>query len=153
VFRDHDFDVECIRALNPTLNATVADLRTNARHRSRCRSRALGAGRAWAAVRSPVTIKGECRPGRSGNHERPPPLANLIAPSDAPIVRNLRRAGAIIVGRTNMPEVWLSQTAFATRLAISEQVLIDNAVPRVHAVHWNTQQENRSYAKRAVNAE
>ena len=39
-----------------------------------------------------------------------PAFANLIAPGDAPIVRNLRRAGAIIVGRTNTPELSMRAT-------------------------------------------
>jgi hypothetical protein len=29
---------------------------------------------------------------------------NMIAPSDAPVVRNLKKAGAIVVGLTNTPE-------------------------------------------------
>ena len=29
---------------------------------------------------------------------------NIIAPSDAPVVRNLKKAGAIVVGLTNTPE-------------------------------------------------
>jgi amidase len=39
-----------------------------------------------------------------------PAFANLIAPGDSPVVRNLRRAGAIIVGRTNTPEVSMRAT-------------------------------------------
>jgi amidase len=29
---------------------------------------------------------------------------NIIAPSEAPVVRNLRKAGAIVIGLTNTPE-------------------------------------------------
>ena len=39
-----------------------------------------------------------------------PALANLIAPDDSPVVRNLLDAGAIIVGRTNTPELSMRAT-------------------------------------------
>ena len=39
-----------------------------------------------------------------------PAFATVIAPADAPLVRHLRRAGAIIVGRTNTPEVSMRAT-------------------------------------------
>ncbi|PYS44380.1 MAG: amidase, partial [Acidobacteria bacterium] len=41
-----------------------------------------------------------------------PAFANLIAPADSPLVRSLRRAGAIIVGRTNTPEVSMRATTW-----------------------------------------
>ncbi len=39
-----------------------------------------------------------------------PAFANLMAPADSPLVRNLRRAGAIVVGRTNTPELSMRAT-------------------------------------------
>ena len=39
-----------------------------------------------------------------------PALEKVIAPDDAPLVRNLKRAGAIIVGRTNTPELSMRAT-------------------------------------------
>jgi amidase len=39
-----------------------------------------------------------------------PAFQNVIAPDDAPLVANLRRAGAIIVGRTNTPELSMRAT-------------------------------------------
>ena len=53
----------------------------------------------------PVTIKTnvdvEGKPTPNGL----PAFADLIAPADAPIVSNLKKAGAIIIGRTNTPEL------------------------------------------------
>src|SRR5204862_6572028 len=39
-----------------------------------------------------------------------PALEKVIAPDDAPLVRNLRTAAAIIVGRTNTPELSMRAT-------------------------------------------
>ena len=52
----------------------------------------------------PVTIKTnvdvEGKPTPNGL----PAFANLIAPAHAPIVSNLKKAGAIIIGKTNLNE-------------------------------------------------
>src|SRR6185437_11620738 len=52
----------------------------------------------------PITIKEnvdyEGRPNPNGVAAQ----MNIIAPSDAPVVRNLRKAGAIVLGLTNTPE-------------------------------------------------
>ena len=39
-----------------------------------------------------------------------PAFANVIARDDAPVVRNLKNAGAIVVGRTNIPELSMRAT-------------------------------------------
>ena len=52
----------------------------------------------------PITVKEnvdyEGRPNPNGV----PANMNIIAPSDSPVVRNLRNAGAIVIGLTNTPE-------------------------------------------------
>ncbi|MEL6793281.1 MAG: amidase, partial [Pseudomonadota bacterium] len=52
----------------------------------------------------PVTIKVNVDQEGEATTNGVPALANNIAPADAPIVSNLRRAGAVVIGRTNTPE-------------------------------------------------
>ena len=107
--------VERIRALNPALNAIVIDLTSQALEEAAAADRALPQLEAQGSTLGPlfgvpVTIKVnidvEGQPTTNGL----PAFANLIAPGDAPLVSNLRRAGAIIVGRTNTPEVSMRLT-------------------------------------------
>jgi amidase len=58
----------------------------------------------------PVTIKVNIDQEGQATTNELPALANLIAPSDSPLVGNLRRAGAILVGRTNTPEASMRAT-------------------------------------------
>ena len=95
-----------IRALNPGLNAIVVDLTDQAL------AEAAAADRALPRLASPgplfgvpVTIKVNVDQEGQATTNGLPALANAIAPADSPVVRNLRRAGAIVVGRTNTPEV------------------------------------------------
>lgn len=103
--------IERIRARNPDLNAITVD----------CTSDALAdAERADDAVRRgdvlgelhgiPVTIKENVDQQGKATPNGIPAFANIIAPADAPVVANLRRAGAIIVGRTNVPEFSMRAT-------------------------------------------
>ena len=52
----------------------------------------------------PVTIKENIDVADQATPNGVPAFADLIATEDAPLVRNLRDAGAIIIGRTNVPE-------------------------------------------------
>ena len=96
---------ERFEAVNPDLNAVTVDLRERALETARARDEAFRAGAAAGPLHGvPVTIKenvdqtGEATPnGVAG-------LAGVIAPDDSPVVRNLTRAGAIVIGRTNTPE-------------------------------------------------
>ena len=100
-------EAHCARyaAVNPRLNAVTVDLRQRALETARARDDAFRSGSAPGALHGvPVTIKenvdqaGEATPnGVAG-------LAGVIAPDDSPIVRNLERAGAVVIGRTNTPE-------------------------------------------------
>jgi amidase len=100
-----------IRERNGELNAITVD----------CSADALAdAERADAAMRRgdgigdlhgvPVTIKENVDQKGKATTNGMPAFVNVIAPDDAPIVANLRRAGAIIVGRTNTPELSMRAT-------------------------------------------
>jgi amidase len=103
--------VERIRALNPKLNAIVTDLTDQALAGAAAADRLLPTlTEPGPLFGVPVTIKVNVDQEGQATTNGLPALANLIAPSDSPVVRNLRRAGAIIVGRTNTPEVSMRLT-------------------------------------------
>src|ERR1700685_1417517 len=103
--------VERIRALNPKLNAIVQDLTDQALAQAAAADRALPQLRDPGPLFGvPVTIKVNIdQQGQATTHGLPA-FAKLIAPGDSPVVSNLRRAGAIIVGRTNTPELSMRAT-------------------------------------------
>ena len=103
--------VERIRALNPKLNAIVTDLTEQALGEAAAADRMLPTlADPGPLFGVPVTIKVNIDQAGQATTNGLPALANLIAPADSPVVRNLRRAGAIVVGRTNTPEVSMRAT-------------------------------------------
>lgn len=103
--------VERIRALNPKLNAIVVDRSEKALAEAAAADRAFASGAAPEPLFGvPVTIKVNIDQEGEATTNGLPALANLIAPGDSPLVRNLRRAGAIVVGRTNTPELSMRAT-------------------------------------------
>lgn len=97
--------VDRMRAANPALNAVVADLGEEALNEAA----ALDAEQARSGPRGPlhgvpVTIKVNVDQKGWATTNGVPALANNIAPDDAPVVANLKKAGAIVIGRTNTPE-------------------------------------------------
>src|SRR2546428_5786777 len=103
--------VERIRALNPKLNAIILNLTDQALAEAAAADRALKDLAAPGPLFGvPVTIKVNIDVEGQATTTGVPAFANLIAPGDSPLVRNLRRAGAIIVGRTNTPEVSMRVT-------------------------------------------
>ncbi|MGJ4930052.1 amidase family protein [Bradyrhizobium sp. HKCCYLS2038] len=88
--------------VNPKLNAVVVDLSEEALRAARAADKARDKSGLLHGV--PVTIKEnvdyEGRPNPNGV----PAQMGIIAPSDAPVVRNLKKAGAIVLGLTNTPE-------------------------------------------------
>src|SRR5262245_56095667 len=96
--------VERIRELNPKLNAIVIDLTDQALAEAAAADRALQSGAEPGPLCGvPVTIKVNVDQEGQATTNGLAAFAQVIAPGDAPLVRNLRRAGAIIVGRTNVP--------------------------------------------------
>ena len=103
--------VNRIRARNGDLNAIVYDYTDEALDEARRADADLAAGRVRGPLHGvPVTIKENVDQHGKPTPNGLPAFEKVIAPDDAPLVRNLRRAGAIIVGRTNTPELSMRAT-------------------------------------------
>ena len=103
--------VERMRAQNPRLNAVVDDLGEAALARAEALDRELRLNGPLGPLHGvPVTVKENV-----DQKGRPTPngvaaFKEVIAPDDSPVVRNLERAGAVVIGRTNTPEFSLRAT-------------------------------------------
>jgi amidase len=94
-----------MRAINPKLNAVVVDLSEEALAAAQAADKQRAKGKELDLLHGvPITIKEnvdyEGRPNPNGVKAQ----MNIIAPSDSPVVRNLKKAGAIVIGLTNTPE-------------------------------------------------
>ncbi|MEK0163156.1 amidase family protein [Phaeobacter sp. A36a-5a] len=92
-------------AVNPDLNAVVEDLGSDALERARALDKARDAGATPGPLHGvPVTIKINVDQKGHATSNGVTALKDLIAPDDAPVVKNLQDAGAVVIGRTNTPE-------------------------------------------------
>ncbi|EEE36966.1 indoleacetamide hydrolase [Rhodobacteraceae bacterium KLH11] len=90
---------------NPALNAVVEDLSVDALERARALDRARARGAPAGPLHGvPVTIKVNVDQKGHATTNGVVALKDVIAPDDAPVVSNLQKAGAIVIGRTNTPE-------------------------------------------------
>ncbi len=97
--------VDRMHRVNDGLNAIVEPLADSALQRASELDKAHAAGAAPGPLHGvPVTIKINVDQQGHASSNGIPALKDLIAPDDAPIVRNLLNAGAVIIGRTNTPE-------------------------------------------------
>jgi amidase len=97
--------VERMRAVNPRLNAVVDDLGDDGMAEARAADRRLAERGPDGPLHGvPVTIKVNVDQKGRATTNGVTAWRDVIAPDDAPIVRNLKRAGAIVIGRTNTPE-------------------------------------------------
>jgi amidase len=97
--------VERMRAVNPRLNAVVDDLGDAAMEEARAADRRLAERGPDGPLHGvPVTIKVNVDQTGRATTNGVTAWRDVIAPGDAPVVRNLKRAGAIVIGRTNTPE-------------------------------------------------
>ena len=122
-------------AINPRLNAVVESLASQACAEA-TRLDASGAPRGELHG-VPVTIKINVDQKDCATSNGIRALQNLIAPDDAPVVRNLRAAGAVIIGRTNTPEFSRSEptqiirsTVAHTTHGVTISLLADRPVAR-----------------------
>lgn len=97
--------LERMDSANPPLNAVVESLASEARQRASeldtMQQRGTTAGSLHGV---PVTIKVNVDQRGHATTNGVPAFKDIIAPDDAPVVSNLLKAGAIVIGRTNTPE-------------------------------------------------
>jgi amidase len=95
-----------IAAKNPELNAIVYDYSDQALAVAEEAHLAVMAGDTLGPLHGvPVTIKENVDVKGTPTPNGMAALEHIIAPDHAPVVQNLLNAGAIIVGRTNTPEL------------------------------------------------
>ena len=93
-----------MREVNPKLNAVTVDLSDSARAAADDADRAVARGDAIGPLHGvPVTIKENVDQQGCATTNGVVGFRDVIAKSDSPIVANWKRAGAIILGRTNTP--------------------------------------------------
>jgi len=91
--------------VNPHLNAVVIELSEQALEQAKAADDQVQKGAELGALHGvPVTVKVNTDLKGYPNSNGVPALAGNIAPDDAPVVANLKKAGAIVVGITNTPE-------------------------------------------------
>ncbi|MEU2718799.1 amidase [Streptomyces sp. NPDC007205] len=98
-----------IEEVNPALNAVVDTLRDRALDEARAADERTAAGESHLGALHgvPVTIKENVDVAGTATTHGIPALAHAIASHDAPAVERLRAAGAIVLGRTNLPDMAL----------------------------------------------
>ena len=103
--------LERIAERNGRINAIVAGSPEDAMRAAEQRDRETDTGREPGPLHGvPVTVKENIDVAGEATTNGLPAYADLIAPDDSPVVRNLLDAGAVIVGRTNTPELSMRGT-------------------------------------------
>lgn len=97
--------VDRMREVNGELNAVVMDLGEEALDEARAADKSLADGTPHGFLQGvPVTIKVNVDMAGWATTNGVAAFEDVIAPADAPVVKNLKHAGAIVIGRTNTPE-------------------------------------------------
>jgi amidase len=97
-----------IGAVNPALNAVVRVLADEARAAAVDADRRLAAGEAIGPLHGvPFTVKENIDMAGLPTTWGVSALSTAVAPADAPVVERMRAAGAIAIGRTNLPDMAL----------------------------------------------
>ena len=101
-----------ISEVNPALNAIVRVLDDEARAAARVADSRVASGELLGALHGvPFTVKENIDMAGLPTTWGVVALANAVAPADSPVVERMRAAGAIAIGRTNMPDMgWRTHT-------------------------------------------
>ncbi len=100
-----------IDEVNPYLNAIVRRMDTEALVAADAADRAVAAGESLGALHGvPVTVKENIDVAGTPTTQAVVALAEAVSPTDAPLVQRARAAGAIPIGRTNLPDFGLRVT-------------------------------------------
>ncbi len=103
-----DSHLERIGEVNGWLNAITRVLAEEARAGAIKADAAVSAGDRVGPLHGvPCTVKENVDVSGTPTTQGLPAFAELVAPTDAPLVERLRGAGAILIGRTNLPELGL----------------------------------------------
>ena len=93
-----------IQKYNPALNAICTLDEAGARARAREADAALARGELWGPLHGvPMTIKDALETAGVRTTGGYPPLANHVPKNDATAVARLKAAGAVLIGKTNVP--------------------------------------------------
>ncbi|GAA4908854.1 amidase [Streptomyces coeruleoprunus] len=101
--------LERIAETNPEVNAITTLLADSAREAARDVDRRRAAGEPLGALAGvPFTVKENIHVAGSATTFGVPHFRDFVPAADAPPVRRLRRAGAVPVGRTNLPDLTIA---------------------------------------------
>lgn len=101
--------LERIEAVNPVVNAVTSLLADSALAAAKDLDRRRAAGEPLGPLAGvPFTVKENIHVAGSATTMGVPALQRLVPPADAPPVRRLRAAGAIPIGRTNLPDLTIA---------------------------------------------
>ncbi len=121
---------ERIAETNPALNAIVYDYSQQAKLLAEAADKAIAAGEDLPPLHGiPVTVKVNVDLEGTPNTNGLPALANNIAPGNSPVVQNLLDAGAIVVGKTNTPELSMRATTDNPLHGLTKNPWDDRASP------------------------
>jgi amidase len=103
--------VDRIAAANPAVNAVTLAIGDAAVEAARALDDAFARGEEPGTLHGvPVTIKDNVDVAGQRTPNGLPGLADLVAPADSPVTRSWLEAGAVLVGRTNTPELSMRPT-------------------------------------------
>ncbi len=99
-----EFYLKRIEQYNPKINAIVISLKTDAIERAIAADKALNAGEDWGVLHGvPITVKESFNIKGYKTTVNFKQIKNHVASEDSDVVKKLYDAGAIILGKTNVP--------------------------------------------------